>query len=539
MMFTKLCWLLILTCLNVDSLVLDYAKDPNEEKTVILLAFSGLSADSLLKHDLPTLKKFAIDGVLASGKRGAFQTETLPALHTLVTGRFPDKHGMISNKMRDLSNGLSFDVFNKDEKWWDAVEPIWVTNEKRNKTKSALCFWPGYDVEIGSVKASFTCSTDRNGTKLEDPFKELTLHSAIKQPVMSMDERIIQVLKWVTMEKAPKFIAAYFEELFATALKHGVRSAETEVSVKAIDKLIAKLYKGLEDFKMLEKINVVITSDSAAVDFVKDKNIYLEDYLDERLKNAYDVIDDGPITTILPKVFTDTQILFTKFNGSHPNLNVYKREDLPDSFHFNHANRTMPLILVADNGWRIHPRRITDPNDKRHAAIGYSANNKETQTLLIAHGPAFRKRVRIEEIQNVDVYQMLCAAIQLEPNVHDGSGYVLSKVTAPHDKWYWHIAKTIVQSKEGLTGVIVLFLILLFAVLYLLVHVIYNASSKGRCRCCKSGEKSSKKSNGKYERNGNMNDGKAHLLANEEELSDTDFGEDSDVNEYEVKYARP
>ncbi|XP_065051700.1 bis(5'-adenosyl)-triphosphatase enpp4-like [Rhopilema esculentum] len=531
MNFIQFSCLLIFLCLDSCAFILDYTKDPNEEKTVILLAFSGLPSDALHANRMPTLQQLAADGVLAIHKRSAFQTETLPVLHTLVTGRHPEKHAMMANKMRDLRDNANFDVTNKDERWWNAVEPIWISNEKRNDSKSALCFWPGHDVKFEGAQASLTCSLDRNGTKLSDPFKELTLNYAVKKPFMSMEERMAKVIEWLSMKHSPNFIAVYFEEPFLTALNHGVSSKEMDAALHRIEGLVAKLYKELAIFKQIRKVNIVITSDAAPIDFEKDKSIYLEDYLDEGLKSAYDVIDDGPIMTVSPKETSNTHVLFEKWNSSHPNMKVYTKDILPVAFHFNHENRTMPLILVAEKGWRILPRRITDPNDKRKAAIGFSAANEDTHTLLIAHGPAFRKGVRVNAIDNVDVYQMLCSALRLEANAHDGSGYILSKVVAKQDKWYWHIAKTIVESKEGLTGVIVLLIVLMFAALYLIIHAIYKTTA--RCNCCQNPNKEEKSI---YEYNGKLNEGKMHLLAKDDDLSGSEIDEDCEINRYEVKY---
>ena len=534
--------LLTLFHLHVFGYVLDYTKDPNEEKTVVLLVFSGLKSDVLSQHNMPALEKFAKDGVFATGLKQAFQTETLPALQTLVTGRYPERHGMLSNKMKDLRNMKSFDVSNRDEKWWNAVEPIWITHEKANKSKSALCFWPGYNVVFSGIKATYTCELEKNGTTLRDPFKEIMLHSSLRQPFMSMEDRITKVVEWLSMPQAPKFIAVYFEEPFASALMHGVNSQETLSAITNINTLVTKLQEDLTAFKLLEKINVVITSDAAAIDIEDNLKIYLEDYLDDTLKTAYDVIDDGPIMTILPKNMADSDVLFNRWNGSHQHMKVYKKEHLPDRLHFSNRNRTMPLILVADKGWRILPRRINDPNDIRKAFIGYPADISETETLLIAHGPAFKKGVRLDQVDSVDVYEILCSALRLEPNDHDGSGYILSNVIAKQDKWYWHIAKTIVESNEGLTGVIILLIILLFAALYLIIHGLYKASS--RCVCCYRDEaKSKKKSKSQsYEYSGTMNEGKMHLLGNNDEdddLSGSELDEDGEINCYEVKYAHP
>lgn len=521
-----------LVILQVQCFVVDYVRDPNEEKTVILMAFSGLGCQSVYRHDLPMLDKMAQDGVLALQKRAAFQTESLPALHTLVTGLYPEKHGMLSNKMHDLSSGARFDVANTDEAWWSEAEPVWVSNEKRNGT-SALCFWPAHDVAIAGTKATHTCSL--NGTSLVDPFKELTLNSKINQAVLSMSDRVKKVLDWVKMKQRPNFMAVYFEEPLKSAIAHDTASKEMQLAYETINGLIAKLYNGLKDVGLLEKVNIVITSDANVVDVADNKIIYLEDYLDSGLKSGYDVIDSGPIMTILPKSLSDTETLFEKWNSSNQNMRVYRKQDLPDHFHFQHVNRTMPLVIVANRGWQIQARRITDPNDKRKAVIGYAADLEASYSFLLAHGPAFRKGVRLPSIESVDVYQAICAAMKLEPRPHDGSGYVLSKIMAKQEKWYWHIAESVVQSKTALIGVVVLFVVLLFAALYLLVHVLYNASS--RCHCLD--RKGNKKDSPYAAANREINDGRKHLLADEDELTGSEIDEDSDVNEYEVKYAKP
>eukprot|EP00794_Sanderia_malayensis_P017427 gene17427-19171_t len=525
--------LLVLFVLGSDCFVLEYTKDPNEERSVILLAFSGLRWKSIYENELPNIRKLAADGVLVNEKRTAFQSETLPSLQTIVTGLYPEKHGMLANKMRDLSNGDQFDVSNQEERWWNEGEPIWVSNEKRNGTKSALCYWPGHNVKYSETRISYSCPLEQNGTKLSDPFEEITLSSNIKKPVFSMEDRVRKILEWIEMEHGPNFIGSYFEEPFKTALLHGTESSEMKMTLKNIDNVVAKLVQGLKDAKLFDKINLVLTSDAGAMNINTEKKIYLEDYLDEKLQSSFDVVDDGPITMIVPKAMKDLNILVAKLNGSNQHMEVYKKEDLPEHFHFKHENRTTPLILVADEEWQVHARRIKDPNDIRKAIMGYSSAIRATHSIFIAKGPAFRKSIRLDMINNVDVYQLLCAAIKLQAKPHNGSGYMLSNIMAIQERWYWRIAKTVVQSKEMLTGIIVMFLVLLFAVLYLLIHVIYNASS--RCACPKGEGKTHNQSS--YSSNGKVNEGRKHLLANEDELSGSEIDEDSDVNEYEVKYS--
>ena len=512
--------------------MLDYVKDFNKEHSVILMGFSGLRFDSLHRGPMPNLFKLSKDGVLVYEKINAFQTETLPSFHTLSTGLYPKDHGLIGNRMKDLSAGSMFDVGNTDSKWWGAVEPIWLTNQRSNNSKSALCFWPGHDVSFGGRKASFTCDAYGNGTKEVDPFIELTKTEKTSKPVMSFVERMKKVMGWVKLKERPTFIAVYFEEPLKTAIRNGTDSKEYKESLVKLDNLIGKFVQDLKDEDLLERINLVITGESGAVDIKKDSEIYLEDHLSADMKETYDVINKRPIMGILPHDLKKTSEFFKKLNSSHPHMKVYLKDQLTGDFHYKHENRTMPITLVADEGFRIHAKRIADPNDIRKAFMGYPGSIKSTHALFVAHGPAFRKHIRLPKIQNVDVYQLLCSSLKIEPNQHQGSGYVFAHLIAQPEKWYWHIAKTVAKSKPALTGVIVLFVVLLFGALYLLIHVIYNASVRCRCR------KRKKKTTAQNSKNKTKeSEGRTHLLSDEEELSGTDLGSDLD-SDLEVRYVQ-
>lgn len=38
---------------------------------------------------------------------------------------------------------------------------------------------------------------------------------------------------------------------------------------------------------------------------------------------------------------------------SHPNLTVYKKEEIPERWHYKYNSRIQPIIAVADEGWYI------------------------------------------------------------------------------------------------------------------------------------------------------------------------------------------
>lgn len=38
---------------------------------------------------------------------------------------------------------------------------------------------------------------------------------------------------------------------------------------------------------------------------------------------------------------------------AHPNMTVYRKEDIPERWHYKYNSRIQPIIAVADKGWYI------------------------------------------------------------------------------------------------------------------------------------------------------------------------------------------
>ena len=45
---------------------------------------------------------------------------------------------------------------------------------------------------------------------------------------------------------------------------------------------------------------------------------------------------------------------------AHPNLTVYKKEEIPERWHYRYNSRIQPIIAVADNGWYVLRNKSDD-----------------------------------------------------------------------------------------------------------------------------------------------------------------------------------
>ena len=109
--------------------------------------------------------------------------------------------------------------------------------------------------------------------------------------------------------------------------------------------------------------------------------------------------------------------------NAHPHLTVYLKKDIPEKFHIKNCNRTAPLILMPDPGWIIRARKLNIPylqKDFERGEHGYTNLCRKMNPGFVAMGPAFKKGMRIESIETVDIYPLICRILAIKPNKNDG-----------------------------------------------------------------------------------------------------------------------
>jgi len=45
--------------------------------------------------------------------------------------------------------------------------------------------------------------------------------------------------------------------------------------------------------------------------------------------------------------------MYERLRSAHPNMTVYKKQDIPERYHIKHHYRVPPLYLLADEGYAI------------------------------------------------------------------------------------------------------------------------------------------------------------------------------------------
>jgi predicted AlkP superfamily pyrophosphatase or phosphodiesterase len=369
--------------------------------TVILISFDGFRNDYIDKTETPNLHRLTNNGVRAEGMIPAFPSKTFPNHYTIVTGLYPARHGIVANTMFDPEFNALFKISDRnavsDGRWWDG-EPLWVTAEKQGQI-SATFFWVGSEAEIMGVRPRYWKPYDGK---------------------IPNAERVQQALAWLDLPatERPTFITLYFSDTDDAGHDFGPESQEVIESIKAADTLVGQLVQGLEARGLLEKVNLIITSDHGMAATSDERVIKLSDYID--LKTV-EIIDGSPAVTLRPKQ-ANVDSLYRVLVHAHSHMKVFRKEDFPKRFHYAGHRRIMPLMCLADDGWSINTRPPeSGPRSFNGGNHGYDNLLPSMRATFIAHGPAFKRGLRVAPFQNLHLYHLMAKILKLQPAPNDGS----------------------------------------------------------------------------------------------------------------------
>lgn len=367
----------------------------------LLISIDGFRPDYLDRGQTPVLSTLADQGVLAA-MRPSFPTVTFPNHYTLVTGRRPDSHGIVSNRMEDAARpGVTFTLSNvavsSDLLWWSDATPIWITAEQQG-VRTATMFWPGSDFDLGGRPSMWS----RYDQSLPD------------------FARVDRLLDWldVPSAKRPRFATLYFDIVDTAGHYYGPDAPETTSAVAQVDAAIGRLMEGLRSGGLAETTNVVIVSDHGMADVSEDRIISLDArFAPEQAR----VIWDGPVAAVKPVSGHETEVERALLGrGDHGEC--WRKNELPGRFQYGSHRRVPEIVCLADSGWRYRSSQTTSTGGRLSlGAHGFDPALPEMAALFLAHGPAFRKGLTLEPFDNVSVYPLIARLTGVEPLPNDGA----------------------------------------------------------------------------------------------------------------------
>jgi predicted AlkP superfamily pyrophosphatase or phosphodiesterase len=369
---------------------------------LVVISFDGFRWDYIDRGRSPNLKALAARGVRAQGLIPSFPSVTFPNHYTIVTGLYPEHHGIIANNMEDPSWPERFTMSSQtalDQRWWGG-EPLWVTARRQN-LRSASVFWPGSEVPIGGIWPN-------HWTKFDDSMPNV--------------DRVNHALDLLALPEGdrPSVLTLYFSEADHAGHDDGPDSAEMSEAIRHLDASLGLLDAGLKQLHLIDRTTLVVVSDHGMASLSDDRVVFLDDYIDLA---RVDVIDWGQAVQLRPRSGLAGE-LHQALKNKHPAMSVYRREEMPVRLHYRDNSRIQPVIALADEGWEItsHQRWASDldRHRKRGGAHGYDPRYASMHGLFVAAGPRVRRGLVAPEFQNIHVYDFLCAVLGLKPAPNDG-----------------------------------------------------------------------------------------------------------------------
>lgn len=319
----------------------------------------------------------------------SFPSVTFPNHFTLVTGLYPESHGVVGNTFWDPDLQEEFyythPAVSMLPKWWNA-EPIWVTAERQG-VKSGIHMWPGSEAHIGDLEPTYV--DKYNGTE--------ALSRKVTSILAMLDLPGIEDESHVASER-PQFIAAYVPNVDRDGHNYGPNSTEIQSTISQADDMVAGLIAGLESRNLTDLVNLVIVSDHGMASTSNERLVQLEDLVDLSLVEH---IDGWPSRGLRPKRPEDLPVLREQLEKAAPDfehaVEIYTRETMPDRYHFSDNDRIAPLWVIPKTGWAIVERPEFDAKDALEKDVtyhpkgihGYDHEHPLMRAIFVARGPAF------------------------------------------------------------------------------------------------------------------------------------------------------
>ncbi|KAJ5371667.1 Alkaline phosphatase-like alpha/beta/alpha [Penicillium concentricum] len=391
--------------------------------TTIVISLDGFRADFLDRGLTPALNSLVANGVSPQYMTPSFPSVTFPNHFTLMTGLYPESHGIVGNTFWDPGMKEEFyythPTVSMQPKWWMA-EPLWVTAEKQ-RVRTAIHMWPGSEAHIGDREPSFV--DKYNGTEVWS--------RKVDRILEFLDLPGLENESQMTPER-PQFIAAYLPDVDRDGHKFGPNSAEIRKTISEADNMVASIMAGLEKRNLTEVVNIVVVSDHGMATTSTERLIQLDDLIDYDL---IEHIDGWPSNGLRPKRPEDLETLRKQLEKVAPEyehaFEFYTRETMPERYHFSNNERIAPLWVIPKTGWAIVNRSEFDvkkalrTGEKYHplGIHGYDHEHPLMRAIFIARGPAFphKPNSRVEPFQNIEVYNIVCDSLGVNPLPGNGT----------------------------------------------------------------------------------------------------------------------
>ncbi len=425
-----------------------------------------LSVDAMVHEDiaylrsLPNFKKYLEGGSEVKKIRTIYPTVTYPSHVSIMTGCYPDKHGVISNN--------AFTTDNKEDTWnWFhdnvKVEDIF-TAAKKAGYKTASVFWtvtgnhrdidylineywlPNKDdTLLESFKRAGSSDEvlkiiDKNKNLLPDSYTKTGRTNVMIHP--EIDNFLITCTCDIIRQFKPEVVFVHNGNIDDARHKNGVFNQNVTEGLKRVDDWFGELMAALEDAGVLKDTNIIIVSDHGQIDITRviKPNVFLVDHGFITLSPEGKVLDwkaysfSNAMSAMVflkdpndKKTYDEVYTLLKSMRdeGIYGFSEVYTREELAEK---EHLDGDFAFVLETDGYTSFSDSCVRpvvnnfDLSDYRfgRATHGYYPD-KGPQPVFIAKGPDIKNGIELEQRPIVDEAPTFARILGVELPNADGT----------------------------------------------------------------------------------------------------------------------
>ncbi len=400
-------------CAQSIAPVIEVPNPPNAEAQlskpyVVLVSLDGFRYDYAQRYGAKHLLALAARGASASkGMLPVFPSLTFPNHYTIVTGLYPDHHGIVANSFYDPARKEKYSVSDPkttvDGSWYGGA-PLWQLAEKQGM-RSASFFWPGSEAEIQGKRPSYYLAYD-------DKFPD--------------EKRVEQVLAWLRLAPAlrPHFITLYYSNVDHAGHAFGPDAAETGDAVRHVDAMIGQLTDGIAMLGLA--VDLIVVSDHG-METSQGGWIALDKWADLAQFET-----SGSL--LYAKSESDAEKVYKSLLDVSDKFKVYRREKVPKSLHFDSNPREGDPVVVPTGPFAIVAHAPGNSTAPVRGVHGYDpATMPSMKAIFYAAGPDIRAGVDVQPFENIHLYPLIAEILGLRIGPVDGQLPVLQVVLKKSD----------------------------------------------------------------------------------------------------------
>jgi alkaline phosphatase D len=392
------------------------SKAAQAQHYVVLVSLDGFRWDYAKRDGATHLLALGKHGVWApEGMLPSYPSLTFPNHFAIVTGLYPEHHGLVANSFYDETKQARYAIADSkavtDGSWYSGT-PLWSLAESQGM-RTACFFWPGSEAKIAGFQPTYYLKFDN---KIDDT------------------ARIQQVIAWLGLPAAdrPHFITLYYSEPDHEGHEFGPDAAETKAAVLKVDGLIGKLRAGLDATGL--PIDLVVVSDHG---MVKEQGGWIT--LDQ-LADLTGFESAGSL--LYGKTEEDRARVYNQLKKASPRFVVYRRKDVPAELNYSKNPREGDPVVIATGPYdiRAHAPPEGKPDQPPNTGMHGLDPRKvpEMKASFFAAGPDIVEGKTVRPFENVNLYPWIAHLLGLNPPTTDGSLNVLAGTLrdggADHDK---------------------------------------------------------------------------------------------------------